>query len=1502
MERRNSPDGRSGQGGQQDSGKKDDKKPSGLNRFFNNQPDQSGAGKENAGNPLSNAIGKARDAISGSPAGGILGKVGSIIPGQKKEDSSPPRPSQPVMPGGVNQNRPQSSGISPQGARDPLGSSQTPQTSAPSPGSGSQSFSSRPGAPSSTSYSPGSRTDDDQNDRSPYSPQSGPRQQGSTGSLSSSSTTSGFNRQQSGSTGSLTSGGAQPGTPSTGQLGYKPGSQTGSPAVGYDQTRQDSQRQMPNAGGIGTQTQGAPTRSGSPPSAFPPRSSVSSATTPADEPKRGLFSGLGGKKDDDQSQKPVAMPGGVQGTPTQTQKKTGGRQRTQSDELMTLDTKLDILGGVLIVTALIILLSFFSQTPGSLTRQLLRGLYQGFGWGAYFVPVVLGAIGVWLLWDHFGDQLPEVQPIRILGVTIVYLSVLTLMHAVLVAVQPVGYVYVDPALSNPAYPGFTPELMWQNAAACPARPQEYLDRGWILQQAYLDSYQIAQCGYGGGYLGAWIQTSISGLLGALPLFLIMLVTLFGGTLMMLKMPLDVALNKIGDRFRKARNKPAPAAAKPATGSSPVNSTPVASVTGRPSIVTGRGPETSGETGAPAPGAAHLPSVPPGSSSGIAASSAVTPGATNADGKPARLEVPPRPGMSDRSGDQSGFNRPLPQGEQSQRPSPLPGVNLSSDAASSAASSSQAPAARPGQYTSTARPQPTLSQQDAYRSPANQEEPVKVNPPLRPRAESDAGSGPPVHPPYASPTIDRPHSTGRPESITATSNPSIVPSMNQPSVSEMRSVDSSLRHDPSSQRVQDGAEPTAFKRPAGLPERGQPPVPGSSTPLSRLAEGRNENTSSIPRPNSSDEGDDAAAIKTTLPPLQRPMPASSSFGQFRPAPKPVSESGEDIKEDDIDPDENGEEEFNQARPFSMSSENRASLPVKPEPVVSSPPLTPAAHATGERQGTPYHASAGGQSGNSVIRPPLTSPAQRTEPERVSEVAKVIRPGSSGPVKWDLPQMSLLQPSVMKTMSDKDLKFKASVIEQTLSSFGAPGRVVEVNCGPVITQFGVEPDYLDGRAGKKIKVKVGKIAALADDLALVLAAPTIRIEAPVPGKGYVGIEVPNDTPSIVGLRDAMDTKEFKALESPLKLALGHDVSGQPRVADLTKMPHLLIAGTTGSGKSVCVNGIICTMLMENTPDRLKMIMVDPKRVELTGYNGIPHLLTPVVTELERILSVLKWLQREMEERYHRFALVGARNIVDFNQRITDGRVNEDEMPYYLVIIDELADLMMQAPDETERLLTRLAQMARATGIHLIISTQRPSVDVVTGVIKANFPARIAFAVATGVDSRVIIDMPGAEKLLGSGDMLFQAPDAPLPIRLQGVYTSDKEIEQIVNYWREQAAQKGQQSQTRSLEQLLKSAPEGFTPPVATSGMKQSSLFNSPDEGEGDDLFDEAVDLVRDIGKASTSLLQRHMRIGYTRAARLIDLMEEKKVIGPHEGGSKPRIVFDEEGNVIEGSDIL
>ncbi|MBK8136070.1 MAG: DNA translocase FtsK [Chloroflexi bacterium] len=327
--------------------------------------------------------------------------------------------------------------------------------------------------------------------------------------------------------------------------------------------------------------------------------------------------------------------------------------------------------------------------------------------------------------------------------------------------------------------------------------------------------------------------------------------------------------------------------------------------------------------------------------------------------------------------------------------------------------------------------------------------------------------------------------------------------------------------------------------------------------------------------------------------------------------------------------------------------------------------------------------------------------------------------------------------------------------------------------------MEPGYVAQR-DRQSRVKVSAIAQLDKDLQLALGARSIRIEAPVPGKGYVGIEVPNDTPMTVSLRDLMESARYKQISSPLALAFGEAVDGTPVAADLTGMPHLLIAGTTGSGKSVMVNAIICSLLLRNTPDKVRFIMVDPKRVELTSYNGIPHLVAPVVVDVERIIGVLKWVTREMDDRYKKFSVAGARNIDDYNRN----RAPEiDLMPFIVVIIDELADLMMLAPEEAERYITRIAAMARATGIHLVIATQRPSADVVTGLIKANFPARIAFAVASNIDSRVILDQPGAEKLLGRGDMLYLSGDSPAAQRLQGVFVSDKEIQSIVGFWKAQ-----------------------------------------------------------------------------------------------------------------------
>ncbi len=411
-----------------------------------------------------------------------------------------------------------------------------------------------------------------------------------------------------------------------------------------------------------------------------------------------------------------------------------------------------------------------------------------------------------------------------------------------------------------------------------------------------------------------------------------------------------------------------------------------------------------------------------------------------------------------------------------------------------------------------------------------------------------------------------------------------------------------------------------------------------------------------------------------------------------------------------------------------------------------------------------------------------------------------------------------------------------------------------------------------------MRVSKIASLADDLALALAAPRIRIQAPVPGHSYVGIEVPNDEMALVALREILESETFQRNKTPLRFALGQDVAGHPITANLELMPHLLIAGTTGSGKSVCVNSILSSFLINNTPDDLRLVLVDPKRVELTSYNGIPQLLAPVVVEMERVVGALQWMTREMDKRYHDFAKVGARNITDYNARMK--AQGGKKLPFLLIVIDELADLMMISPDETERTITRLAQLARATGIHMILATQRPSVDVVTGLIKANFPARIAFAVASGVDSRVILDQPGAERLLGRGDMLFQAPDAASPARLQGVFVSDHEIQRLVEFWKAQAAQ----SNPYAAAGAPVDAVPGHVP------LKQKAMWEDMEQTDGDPLLNEAIDLVRREGRASVSMLQRRMRIGYTRAARMVDTMEERGIVAAPEANSQVRQVLD------------
>ena len=500
--------------------------------------------------------------------------------------------------------------------------------------------------------------------------------------------------------------------------------------------------------------------------------------------------------------------------------------------------------------------------------------------------------------------------------------------------------------------------------------------------------------------------------------------------------------------------------------------------------------------------------------------------------------------------------------------------------------------------------------------------------------------------------------------------------------------------------------------------------------------------------------------------------------------------------------------------------------------------------------------------------------------VAEAGQPVRKTSGqNVIQWKLPSVSdILDAGNAPAINEDFIQQRARLIEETLASFGAPAQVVAISRGPSITQFGVEPLFLETRGGVKTKVRVSKIASLSDDLALALAAPRIRIQAPVPGHSYVGIEVPNEEMAMVALRDILESDIYKRNTKPLNFGLGRDVAGLPIIASLEGMPHMLIAGTTGSGKSVCVNSILTCLLLFNTPDDLRIVLVDPKRVELTGYNGIPHLLGPVVVEMDRVIGALQWMTREMDKRYHMFAQIGSRNITDYNAKMKVK--GEKKLPYLVIIIDELADLMMIAPDETEKTITRLAQLARATGIHMVLATQRPSVDVVTGLIKANFPARIAFAVASNTDSRVILDQPGAERLLGRGDMLYQAPDAPSAARLQGVFVSDHEIQSLVEYWRNQA---GGTSTYAVSGTPAESIPTGVP-------LKQTQLWDEGAKTDHDPLYDESVELVRKEGRASVSMLQRRLRIGYTRASRIVDMMEDKKIVGPPEGGTQMRPVLD------------
>lgn len=471
-------------------------------------------------------------------------------------------------------------------------------------------------------------------------------------------------------------------------------------------------------------------------------------------------------------------------------------------------------------------------------------------------------------------------------------------------------------------------------------------------------------------------------------------------------------------------------------------------------------------------------------------------------------------------------------------------------------------------------------------------------------------------------------------------------------------------------------------------------------------------------------------------------------------------------------------------------------------------------------------------------------------------------------YKVPPLDLLDspPPIQERQIEDDLEANSRILEATLRDFGVETRVTQVSPGPVITRYELEPAP---------GVKIQRIVELSDDIALAMKAPSVRIVAPIPGKSRVGVEVPNSKSTIVYLKEILGAAEFQNSQSKLTLAIGKDISGQPIVTDLADMPHLLIAGTTGSGKTVCVNSIITSLLFNASPDELKFIMVDPKMVELAMFNDLPHLLCPVLTDPKKVSIALGWVVNEMDERYKLLAKVGARNIDLYNEKVEMNREKDEpltRMPYIIVIMDELADLMVVASQQVENAITRLAQLSRAVGIHLILATQRPSVDVITGVIKANFPARISFRVASKVDSRTVLDMNGADKLLGKGDLLFLKPGQHKPVRAQGSLIFDRELERLVEFIKKQKAP--------SFNQELLEAQE------------QKSTFAK--KFERDELFDEAVKVILQTKQASVSMLQRRLGLGYTRAARLIDMMEEEGIVGPYRG-SKPREILIDRDNL-------
>ncbi len=604
-----------------------------------------------------------------------------------------------------------------------------------------------------------------------------------------------------------------------------------------------------------------------------------------------------------------------------------------------------------------------------------------------------------------------------------------------------------------------------------------------------------------------------------------------------------------------------------------------------------------------------------------------------------------------------------------------------------------------------------------------------------------------------------------------------------------------------------------------------------------------------------------ALDMSLPAVMAPLGRLVSRAMavlFRPVPESPS-AGLTSAPTKADRPEKVAKEAVPAEPRRFGDERTPSIPIAipnlgPTSVTFAPQVVAGSTS---RDGGPL--PQGGREGGSIRdgtairgpRPGLDAPAQ-------SKLGGVVATAEKARPEYHLPPLALLE-NIAPRIGDSgmDHERNAAIIVAKLSSFSIPARVVTWNAGPVVTQYEVEPSP---------EIKVSRIEALSDDLAMALAARTIRIEAPIPGKSVVGLEIPNKDFNIVALRRILEEVDFRAA-SKLTFALGRDVAGHARAADLGKMPHLLIAGATGSGKSVMVNALISSLLCNSTPDEVRLVLVDLKRVELSAYNGLPHLLVPVITEPDRAKAALKWAVAEMENRYRRFAGANARNLAGFNETRADPA---DRLPYIVLIIDELADLMMREGKNVEEPVVRLAQKARATGVHMVLATQRPSVNVVTGLIKANFPSRIAFAMASQIDSRTIIDMPGAEDLIGRGDMLFQPADLPRPIRLQGVFVSDKEIANICEHWRAEAE-------------------PHYDMGIVDTGEEPEAHADDSVDDEADRLLLDAVGVIREYDRASASLLQRRLKIGYARAARIIDQLEARGYIGPFDGSNARQVLL-------------